>query len=232
MSPLLVSPHLDDAVFACGEWLLDHQGTPVVTVFAGVPDGKGPPTDWDRRCGFDDAVQAMAQRREEDRRALALLGARPCWLPYLDAQYGHTPTAAAVAEALCARVDELDADTLVLPLGLFHSDHRLVHEAGLQVLARRPRLQALAYEDVPYRAIPGQLQARLARLLRTGWHATPAKRSARPVPALKDEALRCYASQLRAFGDGGLDDVRRPERLWRLDREPPRLEGPMHRATP
>ncbi|UUX95066.1 PIG-L deacetylase family protein [Aquabacterium sp. J223] len=219
MSPLLLSPHLDDAVFACGEWLLDHPGTPVVTVFAGVPDAPGPPTDWDRRCGFDDAADAMAQRREEDRRALVVLGARPCWLPFLDSQYGHTPTTTAVAEALVTLAAEFGADTLVLPMGLFHSDHRLLHHAALQVLARRPALRALAYEDVPYRAIRGLLQHRLAQLLRTGWTATPVKRTARPVSPLKAQALRCYASQLRAFGEGGLDDVQRPERLWRLERE-------------
>ena len=223
MPALLVSPHLDDAVFACGQWLQAHPGTRVATVFAGLPRDGGRRTDWDAKCGFDNAQQAVLARREEDRAAIALLGCEPRWLDFTDSQYGDTPAVEAVARALSAELDWLGADDLfVFPMGLFHSDHRLVHEACLAAWRRQPR-PALMYEDALYRGIPGLLQQRLADLLNAGLVLTPAKtrppdaREASAAAAAKTRAVRCYASQLRAFGPGGWDDTARPERRWRFE---------------
>jgi LmbE family N-acetylglucosaminyl deacetylase len=231
MPALLVSPHLDDAVFACGEWLSAHAGTRVVTVFAGMPQDASQRTDWDARCGFDNARQAVPARREEDRAALALLGCEPCWLDFGDSQYGHTPSVAAVAQALAAELGRLGADDLfIFPLGLFHSDHRLVHEACMAAWRAQPR-PALLYEDALYRGIPGLLQQRLAQLLQRGLTLTPAKEAPPGAAALKARAVQCYASQLRAFGPGGYDDTARPERRWRFEaREPAADEdSPQHK---
>lgn len=214
---LVVSPHLDDAVFGCGDWLLDHPGTVVATVFAGVPPAADARTDWDARCGFASAAQAIAARRDEDACALRILGARPVWLDFLDSQYGRSPDVAEVARALARLADELQAGQIVLPLGLFHSDHLLAHQAGLQLWRERsPAIQALAYEDCLYRNGPGALQRRLADLLHAGVAATPLKRPPPRDPARKAQAVQAYRSQLRAFGPGGYDDTARPERLWRL----------------
>ncbi|MCV5262168.1 PIG-L family deacetylase, partial [Escherichia coli] len=79
MRYLVISPHLDDGVFGCGQLLAAHPGSTVLTVFAGVPEA-APAPEWDRRCGFTSAQAAMAARREEDRRALTRLAARPLWL--------------------------------------------------------------------------------------------------------------------------------------------------------
>ncbi|WP_157265160.1 PIG-L deacetylase family protein [Azohydromonas aeria] len=218
MPALLVSPHLDDAVFGCGEWLQANPGTRVTTVFAGLPPDGGQRTDWDARCGFESAAQAVRERREEDRAALALLGGEPCWLEFGDSQYGATPSVEAVTDALSDLLARQAPDALfVFPIGLFHSDHRLVHEACMAAWRRRPR-PALLYEDALYRGIPGLLQQRLAELLQAGLVLTPAKE--RPVAdtaGAKARAVRCYASQLRAFGPGGHDDTARPERRWRFE---------------
>lgn len=217
MPALLISPHLDDAVFSCGQWLSAHPGTRVVTVFAGLPADGGLRTDWDARCGFGSACEAVRARREEDRAALALLGCEPCWLDFGDSQYGATPAAEAVAEALSPLLERQgEDDAFVFPLGLFHSDHRLVHEACMAAWRRHPR-PALMYEDALYRGIPGLLQQRLAELLRLGLQLTPAKEQPVEAAARKARAVQCYASQLRAFGPGGYDDTARPERRWRFE---------------
>ncbi|NML14248.1 PIG-L family deacetylase [Azohydromonas caseinilytica] len=226
MPALLISPHLDDAVFSCGEWLQSHPGTRVLTVFAGLPPDPGQRTDWDAQCGFSSAGEAVRARREEDRAALALLGCEPCWLSFGDSQYGATPTVDAVARALEAELERHAAqDPLLFPMGLFHSDHRLVHEACMAAWRRRPR-PALMYEDALYRGIPGLLQERLAELLRQGCTLTPDKEMTPRAEALKARAVQCYASQLRAFGPGGHDDTARPERRWRFDARPDAASAP------
>jgi LmbE family N-acetylglucosaminyl deacetylase len=191
----------------------------VATVFAGLPADAGARTDWDARCGFASAGEAVRARREEDRAALALLGCEPRWLDFGDSQYGATPAVEAVAEALSALLAQQGEDeAFVFPLGLFHADHQLVHEAGMAAWRRHPR-PALLYEDALYRGIPRLLQRRLAELLRQGLELTPAKEPPSAAAALKARAVRCYASQLRAFGPGGYDDTARPERRWRIETE-------------
>lgn len=226
---VVISPHLDDGVFGCGRWLAMHPGTTVVTVFAGTPRDAGRCTEWDAQCGFESAEQALAVRREEDRRALAMLGARPRWLAFADSQYGETPTLAALADALAEMLRAQRPSTVLYPLGLFHSDHRLVHEACRRALGASGGVEALAYEDALYRGMRGVLQQRLAALAAEGWVATPVEldtsastASRAPVDparatALKARAVAAYASQLRAFGPGGTRDLERPERGWRLE---------------
>jgi LmbE family N-acetylglucosaminyl deacetylase len=216
---LVISPHLDDAVLSCGELLAARPGAVVLTVFAGTPRDAARLTDWDARCGFRSAAEAMAVRRHEDDAALAVLGGAARRLSFCDAQYGETPTVEALVPALLALAHDLPDEPLLYPLGLFHSDHRLVHEAVRALLRERPSRAALAYEDVPYRSLPGVLQQRLAELGAQGVAATPAD-EARPdatTAQAKARALALYASQVRSFGPGGLDDATRPERLWRLD---------------
>ena len=225
---LVISPHLDDGVFGCGRWLAMHPGSSVLTVFAGAPRDAARCTEWDAQCGFESAEQALAVRREEDRRALGMLRAIPRWLPFVDSQYGETPPLAALADALAEVLRGQRPTRVLYPLGLFHSDHRLVHEACRLALVACEGIEALAYEDALYRGMRGLLQQRLAELAREGWIATPveldapASTSAASVgPAraavLKGRAVRAYASQLRAFGPGGTRDLERPERAWRLD---------------
>ena len=60
---VVISPHLDDAVFGCGRLLASRPGSIVVTLFAGVPDDAGQLTDWDARCGFTTAGEAVWARR-------------------------------------------------------------------------------------------------------------------------------------------------------------------------
>lgn len=217
---IVVSPHLDDAVFGCGRWLAAHPGATVVTVFAGVPGDAGQRTDWDVRSGFERADEAMAMRRREDRAALDLLGASTCWLDFCDGQYGQSTTPAAIAAALRSLLRHAEPEELLLPLGLFHPDHRLVHEAALLALAESPPLVVpivLGYEDALYRALPGLLQQRLSALHGANIEATSVEPAVDRDPAAKRQAVACYASQLPMFSAATLADLSRPERYWRLD---------------
>jgi LmbE family N-acetylglucosaminyl deacetylase len=213
----LISPHLDDGVFSCGDALAAHPGSVVVTVFAGWPTDGERLTDWDARCGFANAHEAVRARRAEDRAALALLDAQPHWLGFCDSQYGNTPSCDAIARALAAAIETLSPALVLYPLGLFHSDHRLVHDACRVAFADRDPARTLVYEDALYRAIPGLLQERLVALAGDGLLATPARSLARGGGAgQKAQAVDRYASQLRAFGPDGYGDTREPERCWRL----------------
>ena len=88
---LVVSPHLDDAVLSCGEFLSAASDATVVTVFAGMPADCGVSTDYDRQCGFVSAEHAMRTRWQEDRAALATLGVELMHLPCVDSQYAPLP---------------------------------------------------------------------------------------------------------------------------------------------
>jgi len=65
---LVISPHLDDAVFSCRQLLAQAPGSVVVTVFAGIP--------WilRERRALPPHVERMRRRLEDDARRRA--GAR------------------------------------------------------------------------------------------------------------------------------------------------------------
>lgn len=212
----VVSPHLDDGVFSCGGFLAAHPGSVVITVFAGRPL-PGPLTEWDRASGFEDGDDVVGRRREEDRAALSLLGARPRWLEFLDAQYGAPPDRQAVADDLEKTLVDEAPDAVIIPLGLFHDDHRTTHAAGLAVARRRAEWAWFAYEDALYRRIDEELPDRRAALAADGFRLDPAVLPVRPEG--KGAAVACYASQLRALstpGRPGSTDLSAPERFWRL----------------
>ncbi len=221
MAALVISPHLDDAVLGCGAWLAANPGCTVATLFAGTPTDSRMRTPWDERCGYSDARSAMAARREEDRRALARLEATPLWMDFCDSQYGETPMPDEVARALEQMLRQHAPPLVFFPLGLYHSDHVLAHVACRQALAVL-RFEAVAYEDVLYRGMPGVLQHRLADLAAQGIQATPARVASNDrllmtrAAQAKAEALQAYASQLHGFGPGGYEDAAQPERCWRL----------------
>jgi LmbE family N-acetylglucosaminyl deacetylase len=215
---MVLSPHLDDAVFSCGDYLSQHPGALVVTVFAGTPGPDQAPTPWDTECGFKNPAEAMATRREEDSEALRALGAMPRQLSFLDDQYmqelAHEEREPALVASLRGLLRQERPHTVVMPLGLFHSDHVRVHRAALVCRRESEGIAWLAYEDALYRRMEGLLQERLAALLDAGVQATPLPVAMQGCSTAKEQALHCYRSQLKAFGAGGYDDCRQPERLW------------------
>jgi LmbE family N-acetylglucosaminyl deacetylase len=216
---LVISPHLDDAVLSCALLLAAHPAAAVCTIFTSPPDVHMT-TDWDRDSGFADAFEAMRARKAEDVRALAELGASPIHLPFCDAQYLTPPSREALSAALRDTFMTVQPATLLVPLGLFHSDHTMVADACLASLRSFEGAAMLAYEDVPYRKIPGMLQHRLSALLEHGFTADPvdlpnAGADARHARR-KQIAIDRYESQLRAFGPQGRAGLVSEERYWVL----------------
>lgn len=217
--PLVVmSPHYDDGVFACGDLLASFPGSVVVTVFGGRPAEYAALTHWDALAGFRAGEDVVAGRREEDRCALDALGARPWWLPFLDSQYGETAGTGDIRRALVAVLRAAAPGTVLFPLGLFHDDHRLAQEAVLGLMAGTRGPAWLGYEDAIYRRLPGLLDERLGQLRTAGLAPSRLSATAAAAGEAKRRAVACYASQLRALAALGANasDVLEPEGYWAL----------------
>lgn len=183
---IFISPHLDDVVLSLGGLvaqaaLRQAQGTAqarVITVCAGDP-GPGAAGALARalhRCwGNEHAPVAM--RRQEDAEALSPLGVVPEWLPEGDAIYRAYDTAAALigaarsddplrprlTEHLNRIFDAAPSAQYYFPLGIGgHVDHRLIHEAGVELLGRGA--EVVFYEEIPYVLTAGALDRRLGAL--------------------------------------------------------------------
>lgn len=218
---LVVSPHLDDAVFSCGQLLAQAPGSIVVTVFAGIPPHGTPAPSWDQRAGFRHADEAVRARRDEDRRALALLDARPVWLDFLDDQYGVPTTSTAIATRVAAAIDAHPGFGVLAPAGLFHRDHLQVQAAMLSLLrADDPSHVWRFYEDVPYRRIDGLMARRVIEWRERGWTAQPVAAPAAGDTnsvAAKAAAVDAYASQVTLLEPHMRAALREPETIWRLE---------------
>ena len=94
----------------------------LLTVLALDPASVAPTAGWDRRAGFATEGEAARARREEDRRACALLGVTPCWLPYGSVDFDRHGDDEDVRRAVGNALRE--ADLVLLPGSpLTHPDH-------------------------------------------------------------------------------------------------------------
>jgi LmbE family N-acetylglucosaminyl deacetylase len=213
---LFVSPHLDDAVFACGQWIASSRDPAVVTICAGRPPAGAPMTTWDAECGFLDGDDVMALRRNEDRAALDVLGAKPIWLDFRDDQYAEPGTADAISGTLASVIERDDASAVHFPLGLFHADHERASDAALMLVDRFASLAWHVYDDAIYRRIAGARDARMRELVERGFAL---ERCTPPLDGdaarRKRDAVACYRSQLRALATRNAhDDVNAAEAHW------------------
>lgn len=219
---LVISPHCDDAVFACGAVLDSHPGSIVVTVFAGRPSFNDPLTEWDSASGFQQGDDVMGIRRNEDREALTSLNAHPVWLDFCDSQYWHTPSSEEVMEALDSILVAYRPTAVMVPLGLFHSDHILTNEAALLLHRRRKEMAWFFYADALYRQIPGSTEEGLQRCAERGVHLRSVVFPVDTGSSRKGTAVSCYRSQLRALttpGRPGYADAASEELYWRVTAE-------------
>lgn len=211
----VISPHLDDAVFSCGDMLAGCHIAHVVTVCTGMPADPGLLTPWDRDCGFTSAAEAMRRRLQENAEALALLDCRGTELGLPDSQYVENwqPYAQPLRQALMDALQSLQPERIVMPLGLFHTDHQRVSDTLLSLVAAFPTVRWLAYEDIPYRARERLVQERLFAIRARGLSV---HRAATPVRTTqKRQAVAAYRSQIKGFGRMP-DDLSRPEGYWTL----------------
>lgn len=164
---VFISPHPDDVVLSIGGLVAQcsrrGERAQVVTVCAGLPAGS--------------AQGYMQARLDEDRAALAELGATQVLLPLLDAIYRQPAYATAqrlFGEPLAS--DGLTAELVVtlqtlsatlgpavyyFPLAVGgHVDHQVVCSAGFQLAAAG--FEVRFYEDLPYALRAGALASRVA----------------------------------------------------------------------
>lgn len=142
---VILSPHLDDAVWSCFSLLAREDDVLVATVFAGIPDGQ--PGWWDAQCGITDSAAHVRDRRSEDAAVLGSLGRQTLHLDLLDGQYREAPVPAAeIVRALMERVPAVRH--IYAPGGIGHPDHALVRDAG--ALLRERGVPVTVYTDYCY----------------------------------------------------------------------------------
>lgn len=183
---VVLSPHLDDAVFSVWHALSSQADVEVVTVFAGVPR-VGFVSPLDKSGGAEDSAARVRERQEDDTQALSRVGRSPIHIDLLDVQYriDHLPgvseqvardpshfltIVAAHDEARIAQ-DELkiavdphvsEASLVYAPAGIgSHPDHCDVARYGVRLFRDGARVRF--YGDVPYfvrRGLPSWLSGR------------------------------------------------------------------------
>lgn len=208
---IVVTPHLGDAVLGCTGLLAAHPGAVVVTLFAGIPQDAYVVPEWDATCGFSSPRQAVTVRRREDRAALEVLDAEPCWLGFPDSQYRRTATLDEIALRLARALRRHRPDAVAIPLGLLPGDHQLAYEAALRLM-QHIRCEWIAYVDAPPFHPGGDVAERLAPL-----HAQSLE--VRDNLYAKRRAAECYESLARGFVRAGRELrvwLGAPERCWLL----------------
>jgi LmbE family N-acetylglucosaminyl deacetylase len=218
---IFLSPHFDDAIFACGGTMGVQVSAGVrpliLTVFGGLPTTSQEISPYalevHREVGFDrDIANAVTTRRQEDALAAASLSADYLWLDYLDAIYRGTPTYYNSREELIGgavhrgdfELDKQLAQTLVelhhrlpdtvwyAPLGIGrHVDHQIISSVADRLVQAGADVKF--YEDFPYVLEGNELENRLKEL---GYNMEPALVEVSEMLPLRQEASALYSSQV------------------------------------
>jgi LmbE family N-acetylglucosaminyl deacetylase len=224
---VVLSSHLDDALFSAFHFLSTNPDTVVVTVFAGVPVG-APPSDFDRLTGSTDAAARYEERRAEDEAVARLVGWQPIHLDFLDSPYvdsrPHTEDIVAAVTSVIAD----DVSQVWAPAGIGgHPDHLSVAAAG-RALAHDLRRDLVVYADYPYAAFFGWpawvTQSEPSRYLDVDaylgeWVEPSRVRDAQVIrldaeqQARKLECMRRYRTQFDSQEGGPSRRLSHPERL-------------------
>lgn len=201
MANVIISPHIDDAVFSCWH-LLQEPDASVVTMFAGVP-AKGTKTLWDWICGTADGESMMQKRLQENAAVFDRFGVTFHNLDYLDRQY--RPSKRDIAEMADAILAVADKDsTFFAPLAgskfYRHPDHIAVREVGKRLLDQGRNVSF--YVDIPYMQTPARptpellrrMSQRASKIIERQCSATVTEISEQEQ-AGKREAMHTYQSQ-------------------------------------
>jgi LmbE family N-acetylglucosaminyl deacetylase len=230
MAVTILSPHPDDAVFSCWHLLAGTEEVRVLNVFAGVPRDPGGCGWWDALTGAADAATRVAERLDEDRRALERTGRVPTNLGFVDAQYRRRqPSRAAITRA----VGDQTTGTVYAPAAVSgHPDHLLVRDCALTL--RRSGIEVRLYADLPHAVlfgwpgwISGESDGRYLRPERLwDWWLATAGLDVRSMHAdlhpmngmldAKRQAIEEYHTQAQALAPMLQDDRLGYELVWSL----------------
>jgi len=215
---VVVSPHLDDAVMSLGAtiaWAVQAGAKiEVLTVFTCRPSSGAPAGPWDKNCGYETEGQQATARREEDRQACLLLGAKPRWLNFGAEPYERRGSDDDIWSAVQAATE--GADLVIVPgFPLLHPDHAYLSELLMRKgLAGR---RTVLYAEQPYAfthnmtpigsAVAPPLKAVIGAAI--SWTRVRTERTHRQA---KLKAVRCYRTQLRHLG---LRNIGLYRMLWR-----------------
>jgi LmbE family N-acetylglucosaminyl deacetylase len=218
---VILSPHLDDAVWSCFSLLAREDDVLVATVFAGIPEGA--PGWWDVQCGITDSAAHVRDRRSEDAAVLESLGRSAVHLDLLDGQYREEPVPPGeIVRALAERVPAVRH--VYSPGGIGHPDHALVRDAG--ALLRERGVPVTVYTDYCYSTREGwptfvradgrpeadeQWRASIGHLVGDGLADPRIVRLTDEESNRKLEAMRGYVTQF--------ENIEAEEPNWQVDRK-------------
>ena len=153
--PLLLSPHLDDAVIDCWSVITAPGPLNIVNVFAGIPP-EGRSTHWDRIVGASDSAALMRDRIEEEHAALGRVGRGAVNLSLLEHQQREDqrpPTLAAIDHELTHAVPAASRVYAPAALGTPHPDHVRVRDYA--TACAEAGIPVELYADLPYAVVYG-----------------------------------------------------------------------------
>ncbi len=223
---IYLQPHFDDAALSCGGTIALQAATGnktlIITVFGGLPPEDMRPSAFalqmQQKMGLGlNPAEVVRRRRVEDAAAADVLGADTLWLDYRDAPYRGTPPSYQSEESLFGTVqasdlhlDEELADVFLniheraplaviyAPLGIgHHVDHQLCCSAADRLAQRK--INVKFYEDFPYTAQAGALEARQKEL---GMAMEPELVEVSGLMGKREEAITQYASQMPMLFQG------------------------------
>jgi LmbE family N-acetylglucosaminyl deacetylase len=227
---LVVSPHLHDAALSCAALVERSEPVTVLDVFTVGPEPDHA-SEWDRRCGFDSGLAAIAAREQEEAEAFMGTPHEVLAADLLDGRYPDAARGVGDERRLRSAIDDWtrrwSASTVMLPagagvhVGLAPSmarrmrsgfggpraagadpDHLWVRDTALAALRHREDVDVWLYEELPQRfSRRGDASVELV--------ARWADRNARRVDVAVDrrrkaERLEKYESQIGPLlgGDG------------------------------
>ena len=230
---MYLSPHLDDAALSCGGNIHAQcqRGSEacVITLFAASP-AEASPTEYaeELRTRWGGARDPVAERRREDRLAMAHLGATFEHWEWCDCVYRFDPatdtalypTEMSIFEAVhpvesalhielargLAHHTHPEGVLFYAPLGVgHHVDHQIVHRAAR--LLSEQGYNVLYYEDFPYAGDRQAVEKALAQCGAAAWQAHIAQLHDADLDQ-KCQAIAAYRSQISTFWQDD-DEMRR-----------------------
>ena len=159
---VVLSPHLDDAVFSLGGLLGKPGQELLVATFFTQRSAKVVHTEWDRISGFSDSDQAIYERQRENNSTLSLYKATIRNYDYADFQYRKGNEDGKIKNKIIADIKSImrsygNRNLFIYGPATFggvitHPDHKIVHQAMMSVARENnmSNIHFFIYEDFPY----------------------------------------------------------------------------------